>query len=149
MHEPAVVLVAEDEKTDIYFLEWAFDRAGCPPRLCHVEDGQEAIEYLSGDGLYADRTQFPIPDLFLLDLKMPRLGGFDVLRWLRLHPEWTKLPVVILSSSDYPGDIRLALELGAVEYQVKPSNPQDLVKMACHLDAKWLKSASKTPVIES
>ena len=139
--EAGVVLLAEDEKSDVYFLEWAFKKAASPHRLCHVADGQEAIDYLSGVGIYADRTQFPVPDLFLLDLKMPRMDCFDVLRWLRHHPEWFELPVVVLSSSDYPADIRLARELGAVDYQVKPSDPQGLVHLIANLDAQWLQNS--------
>jgi CheY-like chemotaxis protein len=145
MPKPAIILLAEDEKTDAYFIEWAFRTAELPHRICHVQDGQEAIDYLSGTEIYGDRGLYPLPDLLLLDLKMPRLDGFAVMTWLRERPEWSALPVVVLSSSQFPADIRRARELGAADYNVKPGNPQKLVEFVRHLDGRWLRNLDKAP----
>jgi CheY-like chemotaxis protein len=86
-----------------------------------VTDGQEAIHYLSGDGAYSDRKLHPLPKLIVMDIKMPRVTGFEVLEWVRHHGgNLRRLPVVIVSSSDNPQDINRAYELGANAYMVKP-----------------------------
>lgn len=149
MSDTDVVLLAEDEKTDAYFVEWAFKKAEIPHRLCHVADGQEAIDYLAGNGRYADRRQHPLPGLLLLDLKMPRLDGFAVLTWLRERPEWAWLPVVVLSSSQFPADIARARSLGAVDYKVKPANPQNLVELARGFADRWLQPGERTQPTDS
>jgi CheY-like chemotaxis protein len=84
-------------------------------------DGQEAISYLRGDGKYADREAHPLPKLIVMDIRMPRRSGFEVLEWVKdsskpLH----RIPVIIVSSSDNPADINRAYELGANAYMVKP-----------------------------
>ncbi|MCI0536133.1 MAG: response regulator [Verrucomicrobiales bacterium] len=113
------VLVADDSEDDVMLLREAFRQA---PRLRiahHCRNGKEAILYLRGVGVYADRGQFPFPDLLLLDLKMPVGNGFEVLQWLgrNLFP---RLHVVALSDSSTMRDMRRALALGADYYQVKP-----------------------------
>ncbi|HEX3716609.1 MAG TPA: response regulator [Verrucomicrobiae bacterium] len=144
MSKKAVILLAEDEETDAYFVDMAFKKAGLPHSISHVFDGQQVIEYLNGEGRFADRANHPMPNLLLLDLKMPRLNGFDVLTWLREQADFKNLPVVILTSSDYPADIEQARKLGAADYRLKPSSPQQLVQFALDLDANWLKTRPKT-----
>jgi DNA-binding response OmpR family regulator len=102
--------------------------------------GQQVIEYLKGEGHFADRKLHPWPQLLLLDLKMPRVNGFDVLTWLQEHADLKKMPVVVLSSSDYPDDLETARKLGASDYRIKPSNPQQLVQFAIDMDKRWLQS---------
>ena len=142
MSAKAVVLLAEDEPTDVYFVQWAFKEAGLPHQVFTAADGQEAVDYLSGEGPFTDRQKYPLPDLLLLDLKMPRLTGFDVLQWLQERPQFQDLTVLVLTSSDYPGDVARARELGADDYRVKPSNPFELVKLVRELDAKWLRASA-------
>src|SRR6185436_18985237 len=96
------VLVAEDDPSDAFLLQRAFAASGVPAVLHFVRDGQEAIDYLGGEANYANREAHPLPDLLLLDLKMPRLNGFDVLAWLRQQPGLRRLPVTVLTSSDQP-----------------------------------------------
>jgi CheY-like chemotaxis protein len=103
-----------------------------------VRDGQEAIEYLSGDGKFSDRTLYPLPHLFILDLKMPRKTGLDVLGWLHEQPELRCLPVLVLSSSAQRTDIERAYELGANGFVVKPPNLEKRVELAKVIGAFWL-----------
>ncbi len=103
-----------------------------------VEDGQQLVDYLSAIGIYADRNAYPLPGLLLLDLKMPRKGGFEVLVWLKSRPDLAELPVVVLSSSAQDSDIQQAHELGADGYQIKPHNADDLVEILRQLHARWL-----------
>jgi CheY-like chemotaxis protein len=139
MIEKALILLAEDEQTDAYFIQWANKKAGLPHEIFHVADGQEAIDYLRGTPPYDDRTRHPFPHLLLLDLKMPRLTGFDVLSWLKQDSDFPELPVVVLSSSNYPADIDQARKLGATDYKIKPGNPQLLVEMLQELDQRWFR----------
>ncbi len=126
------VLVADDDENDVFLLRRAFQKAGLPHTLIHVRDGQEAINYLSGKN-HAKLK------LFLLDLKMPLVDGFDVLLWLRARPEPICLPVVVLSSSSLPDDKNRAKELGANDYLAKPTGPDDLMTLVKGLDDRWLK----------
>src|SRR6266446_4836904 len=126
------VLVADDDENDVFLLRRAFQKAGLPHTLIHVRDGQEAINYLSGKN-HAKLK------LFLLDLKMPLVDGFDVLLWLRARPQPICLPVVVLSSSSLPDDKNRAKELGANDYLAKPTGPDDLMTLVKGLDDRWLK----------
>src|ERR1041385_4413645 len=102
------ILVAEDNPEDAFLLKRAFLQAGINVRLDFVQDGEEVIHYLKGENGFSDRTAFPFPTLLLLDLKMPRLDGFDVLRWLQGQGGLRRLPVTVLSSSDQPKDVNQA-----------------------------------------
>src|SRR5207245_10167305 len=94
MTERPVILLAEDSEDDVILIERAFRKAKIMAPQMAVRDGEEAICYLSGFGRFSDRTQFPFPDLFLLDLKLPIRDGFEVLRWIQTQPELKKLPVI-------------------------------------------------------
>src|SRR5215475_12782626 len=100
MAEHAVILLAEDEEDYVLLIRSAFAKANIPNPLYVVSNGQEAISYLKGDGKYANRAEYPLPDLFLLDLKMPRVNGFEVLQWLRSQPGLAPLRVLVLTSSE-------------------------------------------------
>ena len=100
----------------------AFKKAGLEQGFRAVGDGREAIAYLTGDGAYGDRGQYPVPSMILLDLNLPGLSGFDVLKWVRGRPEFRELPVVIFSSSEQPEDKARASELGANGYLEKPKS---------------------------
>jgi CheY-like chemotaxis protein len=137
MSAPGHILVAEDDPTDAYFFERAFRRAGIPVTLNFVRDGQEVIDYLQGEGQFADRTSHPLPQLVLLDLKMPRLDGFDVLEWVRHQPGLNGLLIVIFSSSDEPRDINRAYGLGANSYLVKPHSMIELTALVGRFKKYW------------
>jgi DNA-binding response OmpR family regulator len=132
------ILVAEDDANDAFFLERAFAKAGVDAPRRFVRDGGEAVEYLEGRSGFADRSVHPMPTLLLLDLKMPRLSGFDVLKWLRQTPALHRLSVVVFSSSDDPNDVNLAYDLGANSYAVKPGNSAELLGFVRSLREYWL-----------
>jgi CheY-like chemotaxis protein len=132
------VLVAEDQPMDVYLLKRAFFTVRVPTTLHFVVDGQEAIDYLSGANEYADRTVHPLPDLMLLDIKMPRLDGFQVLAWLRKQPSLKRLPVIMFSSSDLARDVDRAYELGANSFLVKPRNLDFMSDLVRLLEEYWL-----------
>ncbi|MGH7968320.1 MAG: response regulator [Limisphaerales bacterium] len=117
------VLLVEDDLNDIFLVKRAFKMADIPNPLQVVTDGQEAISYLAGEGKYADRDAHPLPSLMVMDIKMPRKSGFEVLEWVkRSERPLRRIPIVIVSSSDSPSDINRAYELGANAYMVKPMN---------------------------
>lgn len=117
---PFTVLLVEDDLNDIFLVKRAFKKARIPNPLQIVTDGVEAIHYLNGEGKYADRNQFPLPSLIVMDIKMPRKTGFEVLEWIKHDGLMKRIPVVIVSSSDQPGDVNRAYELGANAYMIKP-----------------------------
>jgi CheY-like chemotaxis protein len=132
------VLVAEDDDNDVFLLRHAFQEAAVENPLYTVEDGQLAIDYLSGTGKYADRLQFPLPYLLILDLKMPRKTGLDVLIWLREVPVLRCLPVMVFSSSAHPADVEAAYDGGANAFVVKPAGTQKRVELVKTLRDFWL-----------
>jgi CheY-like chemotaxis protein len=134
------ILVAEDNPDDAFLLKRAFVQAGINVRLDFVQDGEQAIHYLKGENGYADREAHPFPVLLLLDLKMPRLDGFDVLEWLRQQPGGLKrLLVTVLTSSDQPSDVDRAYDLGANSYLIKPSVSESLVEIVLRIQNYWFK----------
>jgi len=135
---PLTILYAEDEENDVLFLERAFKLAGSTHTLKAVPDGAQALEYLTGEGIFADRTRHPFPDLILLDINMPKKSGFDVLEWLRSQPRYNSLPALILTSSSRPEDMEKARQLGADDYLLKPSDPLKLVEVVRSLQEHWL-----------
>lgn len=132
------ILLAEDDPDDVLLLRRAFARANVANPLVVVSDGDEAVEYLSGSGRYTDHGSHPLPAVLLLDLKMPRRNGFEVLEWLRSQPGLTALPVVVLTSSRESADVRRAYELGANSYLVKPGSPDALLAVVRGLGLYWL-----------
>ncbi len=115
------VLLVEDELNDIFLVKRAFKLAWLRNPLQIVTDGEEAMNYLQGVGKYADRSLHPLPKLIVMDIKMPRVSGFDVLKWVKQDGgTLRRIPIVIVSASDNPADINRAYELGANAYMVKP-----------------------------
>src|SRR5437764_11360768 len=113
------ILLADDDPDDVYLVKAAFARAGYDFPFVVVPDGEEAINYFKGLGKYANRYACPLPALFLLDIKMPSIDGFQVLRWVRAHPAWRALPIIVLTNSYYGSDINQAYDLGANSFLTK------------------------------
>jgi CheY-like chemotaxis protein len=141
MPENAVILLAEDEEDYVLLIKHAFQKAAIPNPLHVVWNGQEAIAYLGGTGKYADRAEYPLPDLLLLDLKMPRVNGFEVLQWLRSQPGLSTLRVLVLTSSDQIRDVNEAYRLGANSFLVKPSDFEDVMSLSRLIQDFWLKAS--------
>jgi CheY-like chemotaxis protein len=138
MLNDVAILLAEDDENDIFLMRRAFDRAGIPNHLQLVHNGQEAIDYLSGEARFSDRTSFPLPGLMLLDLKMPWVDGFDVLKWVRERSQFDGMPVVVLTSSRLQADVDKSRQFGVHDYRVKPHGFEDLVKLLDDVRQCWL-----------
>lgn len=132
------ILLAEDDENDVLFMQMAITRSGIPNPLVVVRNGEQAIQYLSHKGMYADRERYPNPCVLLLDLGMPVLSGLDVLEWLQHWPTARAFLVVVLTSSADPSDIERAKSLGADDYRLKPSNAANLSPMLLELQTRWL-----------
>ena len=133
------VLYVEDEHNDVLLMRRAWAKVGVANPLQAVIDGEEALRYLSGEGQYANRVDHPMPCLVLLDLKMPKMTGLDVLRWIRSQPALQGLRVIIYSSSRLPLDINAAHALRIDAYVVKPGTYDEWVAMVDNLNVYWLK----------
>lgn len=132
-----VILQVEDREEDIYLLDRAFRQAGLEVRIQTATDGQQAVDYLAGKGRYADREQYPLPYLVLLDLKLPLRMGLDVLAWVRTQPSLRTLIVIVFSSSLDAGDVGRAYQLGANAFLVKPANFETLTEMCRAMAQFW------------
>lgn len=136
--KPQVVLSVDDNDVDGALLERAFKRTSIPARLYRVSEGPQALAYLAGDGIYRDRESYPLPDLVLLDLAMPKMSGYEVLKWIREQPAVKKTKVLIFTSSEKPEDYRAASEIGADGYLLKPTKFDDLKKLVKQIHEEWL-----------
>ena len=145
--ERYLILLVEDDPNDIILIKRAFEKARITNPLQVVEDGEEAISYLAGKGPYGDREKYSLPMLILLDLKLPRKSGHEVLGWLRKQPMLKRLTVVVLTSSQQSSDINRAYDLGANSYLVKPVTFDALVEMVKTLNLYWL-LLNENPIIE-
>jgi len=141
------ILMAEDSAEDALLLRRLVKRVGLNARLEIVPDGVEALAYLKGEGEYADRERFPFPDLTLLDIKMPRKTGLEVLAEVRDDPRFTKLLVVFLTSSDELSDINQAFSLHANSYVTKTANLHSQEQLIRKLEEYWL-LLNKCPTCE-
>jgi len=139
MPDSKTILVAEDDAEDAFLLKRAFEQSGIRVRLHFVQDGEEAIHYLKGEDGFGDRCAHPFPAMLLLDLKMPRLDGFDVLRWLKTQSGLKRLLVTVLTSSSQPEDVNRAYDLGANSYLVKPSVSESMIEIAERIQLYWVK----------
>lgn len=134
----ANILLVEDREEDVLFLRRAFKSADLHHRITHVSDGDQAIKYLSREAPYDDEARYPMPDVVVLDLKMPKTDGFEVLQWLRDQNSLRPAPVVVLTSSEMPDDIKKAKDLGARSYYTKPVDFTKLVGVAKDISRRWL-----------
>ncbi len=135
---PDTILLVEDNSQDVILMQRAFRKAAITKPFQVVNDGEAAVLYLSGQGPYTDRSQYPLPVLVLLDLKLPRKSGAEVLLWLRQQPELKRLPVVVLTSSKEYADVNRVYDLGANAYMVKPVAFDGLVEIVKTLNMHWM-----------
>jgi CheY-like chemotaxis protein len=142
----AVILVAEDRDDDVLLIRRAFSLTQIPHALFFVPDGGEVISYLEGVGKYANRSEYPLPDLLLLDLKMPQVDGFEVIEWIRKQPHLAPLRILVLTSSSDMRDVNRAYRLGANSFLVKPYDFENFVELSKTIQNFWLRS-SQAPEI--
>jgi CheY-like chemotaxis protein len=138
MNQALCILYVEDDENDVFFMQRALDQAGVTNPFRVVNDGQIAIDYLAGAAAFADRIQFPVPSLVLLDLKLPRKSGLQVLAWVRQQPALLGVVIIVLSSSSQAGDIEQAYALGANAYVLKPPSEQARTDLVRAIKAFWL-----------
>lgn len=131
------VLQIEDREEDVFLLHHVFKQVGIENPIQVAVDGQEGIDYLAGTGKYSDREKYPFPCLVLLDLKLPRKMGTEVLEWIRADPKLRWLIVIILTSSIYEKDVQSCYDLGANAFLVKPSGTEVLKEMCQALKDFW------------
>jgi CheY-like chemotaxis protein len=131
------ILLVDDDENDVLIMTMALRKVGMACSIGVARDGREAQEYLSGAGKFADRGVYPLPYLILMDLKLPRVMGLDVLKWLRERPEFDSTIVLVLSSSPMPDDIQCAYHLRANAYLVKPSGLDNLLVLAQAIHDFW------------
>ena len=132
------ILLVEDDLNDVVLMQRAFRKAKLANPLQVVEDGQKAIAYLDGQDPYADRALYPLPVLILLDLKLPRTSGSEVLAWLRQRPGLKRIPVVVLTSSKEHTDVNRAYDLGSNSYLVKPVGLEGMLELVKTLNLYWM-----------
>ena len=143
---PGTVLLVDDSEDDLMLMKHATEVAGVDNPIVQLRGGQEAIEYLIGSSDYADRERYPIPCLLITDLKMPKIDGFDLLKWMSKRPEFDSIPRIVVSSSSHERDRKRAVDLGACAYFQKPLHLEDLVELVRHLDVTWIaKHCPKVP----
>ena len=144
-----IILHVEDDPNDVLLIGRAFKKAEVQAQIHVVNDGEQAVNYLGGTNAFSSREKFPMPAFVLLDLKLPRKSGIEVLEWIRSQPGLKRLPVVMLTSSRQPIDIDRAYDLGVNAYLVKPVNFDGLVEMLKAFDAFWLKSNERPSLAAS
>ena len=142
-----LILIAEDSEADIFFLLRVMGQAGVVNPIFVVRDGTEALDYLQGAGPYADRAKYPLPGIVLLDLKIPGVDGFDILRWTRSRPEMQRTLMVAVSSYDGVYGINLAYECGADTFLSKPLSTDDILNLISAFNEYWqlIRSGAKAP----
>jgi len=136
--KPANILLVEDNRMDVELTLDAFQEARLGNRLVVVSNGQEALDYLFGNHQYSDRTQYPLPDIVLLDLKMPGIDGFEVLRRVKQTPVLKRLPIIVLTSSTQDGDRAMSYDCGANSYLVKPVSFAGFLELVGKINDYWL-----------
>ena len=138
MTKSASILLVEDNSMDVELILDAFREARLTNKIQVARNGKQALEHLFGEGKYADRTQYPLPDIVLLDLKMPGIDGHQVLRKLKTAEKLKRLPVIILTSSRDEGDRAMSYDNGANSYLVKPVSFDEFLNVVKQVCDYWL-----------
>jgi len=146
MKETTHILLVEDNRMDVELTIDAFKEARLNNPIHVAKDGQEALDYLFGRGVYAARETYPLPRLILLDLKLPGIDGFEVLRQIKSTPRLKRLPVIVLTSSKEEGDRALSYDTGANSYLVKPISFQGFLEIVRQISDYWLTLNIKPPL---
>lgn len=133
------VLLVEDDPSDARLIQRAFGKLDVTLAMIRLTNGDDVVSYLSGEAPYENRTTYPLPSVVLLDIKLPRRSGFEVLQWVRRQPTaLNRLPVIMLTSSRHSVDINRAYDLGANSYLSKPETAAQLEQLATRFQSYWL-----------
>jgi len=133
------ILLVEDDPNDVLLIQRAFQQNGDSLNLIVLSDGEAALKYLEKARQEDHTEEYPIPQLVMLDLKLPRISGFEVLEWIRNHPRYRHLPVVVFSSSSMQEDVNMAYDLGVNSYLLKPVDYDQMIRVANLICEYWLK----------
>ena len=144
--KPLIFSVDDDENAHI-LLQRAFAKAGSHALLETVDGGEQAVQYFEGKGEFSNRSIHPLPQLVLLDLKMPKVNGFDVLEFMRHKRDFSQIHVIVFSSSNSEKDVRRAYELGCDFYVMKPTTFDQLIELVRAIDLHFF--AANKPMSES
>lgn len=134
---PPTLLIVEDNEDDIFFMERIFKQMGARCDFRFARDGVEAVDYLSGKGQFEDRVKHPLPTIILMDLKMPRMNGFEVLEWMQKQPEIKLIPTIVVTSSTMQEDVTRAYRAGANAVMNKPVDKDSLLQMLKTFHLYW------------
>jgi CheY-like chemotaxis protein len=137
MSRTLTVLVAEDSQDDVFLLRRALGKSDAEFDLHFVQDGQQLIDYINGEGPFADRERNPLPEMVVLDLKMPRKDGFETLEWLQSRWATSGFPTLVLSNSTDSRDVSRAYALGASGYLLKPCAEEGVDKLVGTFERYW------------
>ena len=148
MHRQCTILIVDDDENDIFFVKRAFTEINIHCTFQILKNGQEVVDYLEGADEYGNREKYPLPMMILMDLKMPIMDGFQVLAWLRARDGLKVIPTIIFSSSDLPGDITRAYELGANSFMTKSVTYDGLLIKLQTLSQYWLEHCKHPLVAE-
>jgi CheY-like chemotaxis protein len=148
MDEQFPIIIAEDDENDAVFVERALRKVGFTNPFHFCRDGTEVLDYLRGIGPFQNRRTFPFPRILITDLKMPKMSGMEVLKWLHSHPECNVIPKIVLTASRQDSDIQEAYKWGANSYLVKPGGYDSLTQMLKVFFDYW-KMCEKPKVIKN
>jgi len=131
--------MVEDDPADVRLIQRAFTKVEITAKVIRLTNGDDAVAYLDGQSPYDNRAAYPLPNLLLLDIKLPRRNGFEVLQWLRGRKDGLRrMPVIMLTSSRHTVDINRAYDSGANSYLAKPENTEGLLQVANAIKTYWL-----------
>jgi len=147
MEKIETILLAEDNPDDIFLMRRALRRSNVSAGLQVVQNGEEAIDYLAGNGIYSNRAQYPKPSIVILDIKMPKTNGLEVLEWLSKHEDLRVIPTIVMSASEIADDVTASYRLGANTFFMKPSSFDDLVALLTTFETYW--NTAKRPAKSS
>ena len=137
-HHHEVILLAEDNDDHVTLILRAFRKGALLNPVVVVKDGEEVVQYLRGVGKFENRDEYPLPSLLLLDLRMPKMGGFEVLEWIRQHSFFNALRIVVLTTSEDMRDVNQAYQLGANSFLVKPLDLMGFSAIADAIQGHWV-----------
>lgn len=138
LHKEINILLAEDNPADVEITQEAFKRGKLGNKMFVVRDGREALDYLFHQGEYQDKAAYPTPDLILLDIKMPKVDGLEVLEKIKRDEELKRLPVIMLTVSDREADVIKAYNTGVNSYIVKPVKFSDFLEVVARVKEYWI-----------